>query len=61
VRAWDDVIGETSTDWAPWYVVPADHNWVKAVAVAELLVTVLEGLKLRYPDPEDGVEGLVIA
>ena len=61
VRAWDDVISETSTDWAPWYVVPADHNWVKAVAVAELLVTVLEGLKPRYPDPEDGVEGLVIA
>jgi PPK2 family polyphosphate:nucleotide phosphotransferase len=59
VRAWDDVISETSTDWAPWYVVPADHNWVKAVAV--LLVTVLEGLKPRYPDPEDGVEGLVIA
>ena len=61
VSAWDDVISETSTDWAPWYVVPADHNWVKAVAVAELLVAELERLKPRFPDPEDGVEGLVIA
>ena len=61
VRAWDDVISETSTDWAPWYVVPADHNWVKAVAVAELLVASLDRLKPRYPDPEDGVEGLEIA
>jgi len=61
VQAWDDVISETSTEWAPWYVVPADHNWVKAVAVAELLVAVLEHLKPKYPDPEDGVEGLVIA
>jgi PPK2 family polyphosphate:nucleotide phosphotransferase len=61
VRAWDDVISETSTDRAPWYVVPADHNWVKAVAVAELLAGVLEQLQPRYPDPEDGVEGLVVA
>jgi PPK2 family polyphosphate:nucleotide phosphotransferase len=61
VRAWQDVIDETSTDWAPWYVVPADHNWVKAVAVAELLAATLERLDPRYPDPEDGVEGLVVA
>jgi PPK2 family polyphosphate:nucleotide phosphotransferase len=61
VAAWDDVITATSTDWAPWYVVPADHNWVKAAAVAELLVATLDGLKPRYPDPEDGVEGLVVA
>ena len=29
VAAWEEVIGETSTDWAPWHVVPADRNWVK--------------------------------
>ena len=27
--AYEDAIRETSTDWAPWYVVPADHNWVR--------------------------------
>ena len=32
VQAWDEVLGETSTDHAPWYVVPADRNWVKALA-----------------------------
>ena len=61
VGAWEDVINETSTTWAPWYVVPADHNWVKAVAVAELLVAALERLQPRYPDPEEGIEGLEIA
>jgi PPK2 family polyphosphate:nucleotide phosphotransferase len=61
VEAWEDVIEQTSTDWAPWYVVPADHNWVKAVAVAELLVAALERIEPRYPDPEEGVGGLVIA
>ena len=38
MAAYEDAIAETSTDWAPWHVVPADHNWVKALAVAELLV-----------------------
>ena len=38
IAAYDDVIEQTSTEHAPWYVVPADHNWVKATAVAELLV-----------------------
>ena len=37
--------------WAPWYVVPADHNWVRNLAVAELVAQTLERLdpKLRLP------------
>ncbi len=61
VAAWDEVIAETSTDWAPWHVVPADRNWVKSTAVATLLVDVLERLDPKLPDPEPGLEGMVIA
>ena len=61
VAAWEDVINATSTEWAPWYIVPADHNWVKAVAVAELLVGALERIDPKLPDPEPGVGGLEIA
>ncbi len=60
VEAWDDAITATSTDWAPWYVVPADRNWVKAVAVAELLVDALEQMDPQLPGAEPGVEGLQI-
>jgi PPK2 family polyphosphate:nucleotide phosphotransferase len=60
VEAWDDAVTETSTDWAPWYVVPADRNWVKALAVAELVADTLERLDPRLPEPEEGLEGLVI-
>jgi PPK2 family polyphosphate:nucleotide phosphotransferase len=58
VAAWDDALTQTSVDWAPWHVVPADRNWVKALAVAELLAATLEGLDPQLPDPEDGIEGL---
>ena len=61
IAAWDEALTETSTDWAPWHVVPADRNWVKALAVAELLVAALERLDPRLPEPELGLEGLRIA
>jgi polyphosphate kinase 2 (PPK2 family) len=58
VAAWDDALTETSTDPAPWYVVPADRNWLKALAVAELLCAALERLDPQLPEPESGLEGL---
>jgi PPK2 family polyphosphate:nucleotide phosphotransferase len=61
IAAYEDVIEKTSTDHAPWYVVPADHNWVKATAVAELLVAALERIDPQLPEPEDGLAGLVIS
>ena len=61
VAAWEEVIGETSTDWAPWHVVPADRNWVKSTAVATLVLEVLERLDPRMPEAEPGLEGLLIA
>jgi PPK2 family polyphosphate:nucleotide phosphotransferase len=60
VAAWEEVIDQTSTEWAPWYVVPADRNWIKGVAVATLLVDVLERLDPELPAPEPGIEGLTI-
>jgi PPK2 family polyphosphate:nucleotide phosphotransferase len=49
IAAYEDAIRETSTDFAPWYVVPADHNWVRNLAVAELLVAELERLDPKLP------------
>ena len=47
--AYEATLEHTSTDWAPWYVVPADHKWLTRCAVADILVSTLEGLKLKYP------------
>ena len=52
---------ETSTEWAPWYVVPADRNWVKGLVVAELVAGALEKLDPQLPEAEQGLEGLRIA
>jgi PPK2 family polyphosphate:nucleotide phosphotransferase len=60
ITAYDEVLTETSTAWAPWYVVPGDRNWVKAYAVAKLLVEELERLDPQIPAPEPGIESVVI-
>jgi PPK2 family polyphosphate:nucleotide phosphotransferase len=50
-EAYEDALRETSTEWAPWYVVPADHNWSRNLAVAEILVATLEQLDPKLPEP----------
>ncbi|MBX7167932.1 MAG: polyphosphate kinase 2 family protein [Pirellulales bacterium] len=51
MQAYEECIAATSTDWAPWYVVPADRKWVTRALVAEVLVATIRDLKLRWPEP----------
>ncbi len=48
-RAYEEALRATSTAWAPWYVVPADHKWFTRLVVAEVVVGALEKLRLEYP------------
>jgi PPK2 family polyphosphate:nucleotide phosphotransferase len=49
LRAYEDMIRNTSTKRAPWYVVPADHKWFTRLVVAEAVVDALECLDLSFP------------
>jgi len=49
MAAYEDMIRETSTDYAPWYVVPADHKHITWLVVSAAIVAALEKLKLDYP------------
>jgi PPK2 family polyphosphate:nucleotide phosphotransferase len=48
-RAFEDALSATSTKWAPWYVIPADHKWAARTLVAEVMVTAMRELKLKTP------------
>jgi PPK2 family polyphosphate:nucleotide phosphotransferase len=60
VAAYEDAITETSTEWAPWHVVPADRNWLKSLVVAKLLVETLERMDPKLLPAEPGIEGLIV-
>ncbi len=53
VEAYQDAISATSTKWAPWYIVPADNKWATRAIVADIIVSALKGLDLRYPEPSE--------
>ena len=48
-EAFEDVFRHTSTKWAPWYIIPADHKWFTHVAVADIIVSKLKSMDLKYP------------
>ena len=54
-RAFEAMLNKTSTTWAPWYVVPADHKWFSRLATAAVLVTALDAINPRYPVPDPAV------
>ncbi len=55
MACYEDLLAETSTDSAPWFVIPADNKWYTRAAIARILVKELEKLKLKFPkaDPEE--------
>jgi PPK2 family polyphosphate:nucleotide phosphotransferase len=57
-QAFDTMLTKTSTPWAPWYVVPADHKWFSRLATAAVLVTALRAINPEYPaaDPAERKE-----
>jgi PPK2 family polyphosphate:nucleotide phosphotransferase len=50
MAAYQDVFNHTSTDWAPWHIIPADHKWFTHVAVAAVIYSAIKKLDLRYPE-----------
>jgi PPK2 family polyphosphate:nucleotide phosphotransferase len=58
--AYEDALTETSTDWAPWYVIPGDRNWVRDVAVLNVLVHHLAKLDPQYPKADPAIVGLKV-
>ena len=50
-EAYQDAISKCSTEWAPWFVIPADRKWFRNLAVAEIMLETLESMKMKYPKP----------
>ncbi len=56
MEAYEDVLSKTSKPWAPWYIIPANRNWYRNLAVSTILVDTLEKLKMKYPQPVENIQ-----
>ena len=58
--AFEEMLEETSTPYAPWYLVPGNRNWLRNLAVGEILADTLDDLAPAYPPAEEGAEGVKV-
>jgi PPK2 family polyphosphate:nucleotide phosphotransferase len=52
MAAYELMLNRTSTAWAPWHVIPADHKWARNAAIAAIVRATLEAMDPRYPRPK---------
>ena len=60
MEVFDEVLRETSTDWAPWYVIPADHEWVRDVAVVQILLETMREMDPQLPEMDEELDGITV-
>jgi PPK2 family polyphosphate:nucleotide phosphotransferase len=60
MRAYEAALSETSTELAPWYIVPSNSKSTRNVIVSRVLIRTLEALKMEYPQPAIDVSGIVV-
>lgn len=60
-RAYEEALTATSTRWAPWYVVPADHKYALRALVGGIVVDAIDGLDLSLPSPDESQRRLIEA
>jgi len=49
MRAYEDALSATSTKYAPWYIIPANQKWFTRLAIADVIIETMEGMKLHFP------------
>ena len=55
-QAYEEAVTATSTSWAPWYVIPADHRWYRNYVIARVLAGTLQAMDPRFPEPPENVK-----
>lgn len=53
IAAYDEALRRCSTEDAPWYVIPSNKKWFRNLAVSEIVLDTLDGMKLKYPKPAE--------
>ncbi|QDT88758.1 polyphosphate kinase 2 family protein [Gimesia algae] len=56
IAAYEEALSRCSMEYAPWFVIPADHKWFRNLAVARIVVEYLEGLNMQRPEPRVDLE-----
>ena len=59
-EAFEAALENTSTAYAPWYVIPANRKWYRNLVISSIIIEKLKSLNMSFPEPEDDLSGVVI-
>jgi polyphosphate kinase 2 (PPK2 family) len=60
LEAFEDILNRTSTDYAPWYAIPADQKWSRNLAIQRVIVSTFREMNPQYPTQTDDMSKIVI-
>lgn len=60
MAAFEEALHKTTTDYAPWYVIPADQKWYRDLAISRIIMETLQQMNPQYPPPEGDLSNVVI-
>jgi polyphosphate kinase 2 (PPK2 family) len=60
MQAYEDVFRRCSRKLAPWYIIPSNQKWYRNVAISQILIDALEGLKMKFPKPQFDVSKMKV-
>lgn len=56
MKAYEEMLNQTSTAWAPWYVIPSNKKWYRNWLISKILIKSLKNLNMQYPAPVENIE-----
>jgi polyphosphate kinase 2 (PPK2 family) len=60
MKAYEDVLTKTSTEWAPWHLIPSNHKWFRDLVVSQIIVKTMEKMDLHYPKLDKNPSSIIV-
>ncbi len=60
MKAYEDALTKTSTEWAPWHLIPSNHKWFRDLVVSRIIVKTMEKMDLHYPKLEKNPSSIIV-
>lgn len=61
MKAYEDTLSNTSTAWAPWYIIPSNKKWYRNLIIARILAKTMKDLDMKVPRGPDGIDKIVVS
>jgi len=59
-KAYEEAISQTSTDWAPWYIIPSNRKWYRNLIIARIIIETLKNLDMKVPQQQENLDQIII-